>query len=157
MTIEEKQIELIRLRDINQATLDYYILLHKKYPTPGYDPTEHFKSLKPLVDQHFEKGRLTILRQLLRDFTEIFQEGGGFEYMKYIKEKTGYEVDVLRSLQQRIEKILAKGKITTDNQYRDIMSLLNNLPEADQLDEAKTEMLNQLLVQYEVRKEKNPE
>ncbi len=148
MTPEEKQKELIRLRDLNQATLDYYIEFFSGYLAEK----EHFNSIKGQVEELYQKGRLTMLRQWFRDFTEMFQEEGGTEYSKYIKEKTGYEVDILKNLYKRIDKVLVKGKITTDNQYRDIMSLLNNLPESDQLDANKREQLNLLVLDYDTRK-----
>jgi hypothetical protein len=149
---EEKQKELTKLRELNQATLDYNIALYSRQPIKGYDPTENYWKLKNLVDEHYQAGRLTLLRQWFRNFTEMFHEEGGFEYSRYIKEKTGYDVDILKSLYQRIDKVFAKGKITTDNQYRDIMSLLNNLPEAENLAENKREQLNQLVLDYETRK-----
>src|SRR5688572_18794495 len=129
MTPEEKQKELIKFRDLNMATIEYTIALYAQHPIKGYDPSENYKTIKSQVEEHFQKGRLTILRQWFRDLTEMFQEEGGIEFSRYIKEKTGYEIDILTKLLGRIDKILDKGKITTDNQFRDIMSLLNNLPE----------------------------
>lgn len=64
LTKDEKQAELQKYRDLVLATLDYYLdnkVMQIK--TADFDSTEHYKGLKIQTEEHFQKGRLTRLKQ----------------------------------------------------------------------------------------------
>lgn len=149
---DEKQAELKKYRDLVLATIDYDLgnkELHIK--TVDFDSIEHYKSLQIQTIEHFQKGRLTILRQWFRDLTEGFIEQGNLEFNKYLQDKTKYDINIFKSYFQRIEKVIEKGKITTDNQFYDVNTMVDQLCQVEPVDKKKIEILNKLLADYEYR------
>ena len=153
LNIAEKTLELIKYRDLVLATIDYYLDNQlMKIKSADFDSTEHFKSLKLQTQEHFEKGRLTRLKQWFRDMTEMQVETGDLKFNKYLQDRTQYDIDIFQSYFQRIDKIIEKGKITTDNQFYDINSVVNQLCQSEPVDKDRIEKLNGLLLNYESRK-----
>ena len=151
MTPEEKQAELKRHRDILIATLDYYINRYRaaNLKFEEYDPIAHFEQLKQQTEEHYDKGRLTRLKQWLRDMTAEPRETADLSFGRYIKEKTGYDIDIFERFQKRINKIIARKRIKTDNEYRDVLSMVDNLCQQPVVDEEKINVLNNLLIDFD--------
>jgi len=149
---DEKNAELKKYRDLVLATIDYYLGTKElQFKTEDFDSVEHYKSLKIQTEEQFQKGRLTRLKQWLRDLTEGFVEEGDLKFNKYLQEKTKYDIDIFKSYYQRIEKVIEKGKITTDNQFYDINTMVDQLCQVEPVDNKKIEVLNKLLADYEYR------
>lgn len=149
----EKQIELQKYRDLVLATLDYYLDNKEiQIKSADFDSIEHFKGLKKQTEEHFQKGRLTRLKQWFRDLTEMYVEAGDLKFNKYLQDKTKYEIDIFRYYFQRVDKVIEKGKITTDNQFYYINTMVDQLYQANPLDNKKIEILNNLLADYNQRK-----
>ena len=103
LNIDEKTSELIKYRDLVLATIDYYLDNQlMKIKSADFDSTDHFKSLKLQTQEHFEKGRLTQLKQWFRDMIEIQVETGDLKFNKYLQDRTKYEIDIFNSYFQRI-------------------------------------------------------
>jgi polyhydroxyalkanoate synthesis regulator phasin len=117
-----------------------------------FDSDEHYKGLKIQTAEHFQKGRLTKLKQWFRDLTEMQVETGDLKFNKYLQDKTKYDIDIFNSYIQRIDKLVEKGKIATDNQFYDINRMVNQLCQTEPVDHKKIEILNKLLSEYEQRK-----
>ena len=150
---DEKQAELTKYRDLVLATLDYYIdNKEMEIKTADFASTEHYKRLKIQTEEHYQKGRLTRLKQWFRDLTEIQVETGDLKFNKYLQDKTKLDIDIFKSYFQRVEKIIEKGKITTDRQFYDINIMIDQLCQTEPVDEEKIEILNKLLSDYEQRK-----
>ncbi len=152
---EEKDAELIKYRNLLIATLDYHLdnpLM--KIQSTIFDSDEHYKSLKNQTEEHFKKGRLTTLKNWFRDLTEMQLETGDLKFNKYLQVKTGYNIDIFKAYFQRVDKIIGKGKITTDRQYYDINEMVGQLCQAEPVDKSKIDALNKLLADYETRKNK---
>ena len=149
----EKATELRKYRDLVLATIDYYLeSIAFKIKTADFDSDEHYKSLKIQVDEHFEKGRLTKLKQWFRNLTEMHIETGNIRFNKYLQDKTQYDIDIFQSYFQRIDKVIEKGKITSDNQFYDINIMIDQLCQIEPVDEEKIEILNKLVGEYKQRK-----
>lgn len=150
---EEKKLELQKYRDLVLATLDYY-LENKvmQIKTADFNSDEHYKGLKIQTEENFQKGRLTRLKQWFRDLTEMQVETGDLKFNKYLQDKTKYDIDIFKSYFQRVDKIIEKGKITTDNQFYDINIMVDQLCQTEPVDNNKIEILNRLLSEYEQRK-----
>lgn len=149
----EKAAELTKYRVLVLATIDYYLengLM--KIKTDNFDSDEHFKTLKLQTEEHFKAGRLTILKQWFRDMTEAQVECVALKFNKYLQDKTNYDVDVFKSYYQRIDKIIEKGKITSDNQFYDINIMVDQLCQTIPVDNDRIIVLNKLLGDYEQRK-----
>jgi hypothetical protein len=143
---DEKQAELTKYRDLVLATLDYYIdNKEMEIKTADFASTEHYKRLKIQTEEHYQKGRLTRLKQWFRDLTEIQVETGDLKFNKYLQDKTKLDIDIFKSYFQRVEKIIEKGKITTDRQFYDINIMIDQLCQTEPVDEEKIEILNKLL------------
>lgn len=150
---DEKQAELTKYRDLVLATLDYYIdNKEMEIKTADFASTEHYKRLKIQTEEHYQKGRLTRLKQWFRDLTEIQVETGDLKFNKYLQDKTKLDIDIFKSYFQRVEKIIEKGKITTDRQFYDINIMIDQLCQTEPVDEEKIEILNKLLSEYKQRK-----
>ena len=150
---DEKQEELVKYRDLVLATLDYYIdNKEMQIKTADFDSIEHYKGLKTQTVEHYQKGRLTRLKQWFRDLTEMQVETGDLKFNKYLQDKTKYNIDIFKSYSQRVDKIIEKGKITTDNQFYDINIMVDQLCQTEPVDNNKIEILNRLLSEYEQRK-----
>ena len=156
----DKQIELQKYRDLVLATLDYYLDTKEiQIKSADFDSIEHFKGLKKQTEEHFQKGRLTRLKQWFRDLTEMQVETVDLKFNLYLKEKTKYDIDIFKSYFQRVDKIIQKGIITTDNQFYDINIMVDQLCQTEPIDNSKIQILNKLLGEYEQRKSrqsKNP-
>lgn len=149
---EEKQTELEKYRDLVLATLDYYLdNKEMHFKTADFDSFEHYKGLKTQTEELYRKGRLTRLKQCFRDLTEMQIETGDLKFNKYLQEKTKYQIDIFKSYYQRVDKIIEKGKITTDNQFYDINIMLDQLCQTEPVDNEKIEILNKLIGDYEQR------
>jgi hypothetical protein len=154
---DEKQAELAMYRDLVLATLDYYLenkILQIK--SADFDSDEHYKGLKIQTAEHYQKGRLTRLKQWFRDLTEMQVETGDLKFNKYLQDKTKYDIDIFTPYFQRIDKVIEKGKITTDNQFYDINMMVDQLCQTEPVDNEKIEVLNRLLSEYEQRNTRKP-
>lgn len=146
----EKEAELKKYRDLVSATLDYYIE-KKAYPFSTANSIEHFQKLKQLTEEHFQKERLTLLKQWFRDMTEMQIEVRDLNFNEYLRNRTKHDVDIFKSYFKRLEEIVKKGKITTDNQFYDLNILVDQLSQTEPVDSERIEILNTLLRKYEQR------
>jgi hypothetical protein len=149
LTPEEKQSELKRYKDILLATLDYHIERSKGTNFSEFDPVAHFQQLKEQTEENFQKGRLSRLKQWLRDMTEEQRETGDLSFGRYIKKKTGYDIDIFGRYQKRIDNIIERKRIKTENEYRDVMAMVDNLCHQTPVDKSKIDLLNNLLIDFE--------
>ncbi len=81
-------------------------------------------------------------------------ESNDFKFSKYLQNKTKYDADIFRSYYERINKILLKGKITTDKQFYDVYPLVSQQWQHPVYDENKIKILHELFGDYEQRKRK---
>jgi hypothetical protein len=148
-----KSEELVKYHDLVLATLDYYIENEiMEIKTPDFDSTLHFQSLKTKAIEHFAKGRLTKLKQWFRDLTEMQIETRDLNFNTYLRNKTGLDIDIFQDYLERINKIIERGKIMTDNQFYDVKNMVDHLCQADPVDHKQIDILNKLLIDYEQKK-----
>ena len=151
----DKASELKKYRELVLASIDYYLenpLMRIK--TPDFDSDEHYKFLKAQTEIYFQKGSLTRLKQWFRDLTEMQIETGDLKFNRYLQDKTQYDIDIFKSYFQRIEKVISKGRITSDNQFYDLNIAVDQLCQIEPVDKETIEILNKLLSDYEQRKQK---
>lgn len=153
---EKKNAELAKYRDLVTATLDY--LIDNSVggtKTADFDPNAHLELLKKQTTEHFQKGRLAKLKQWFHDLTEPQRETGDLKFTNYLKIRTGQDINIFQSFFARVDKIVAKGKITTDNQFYDVNAMVDQLSHTLPVDNARLTMLNKLLADYEQRRTKS--
>lgn len=150
---EDKAAELAKYRDLVTATLNHLVDNNAvAIKTSDFDSIEHFRSLKLQAIEHFQKGRLSRLKQWFRDLTEMYRETGDLKFQSYLKDVTGYDVNIFQDYYDRVDKIIMTGKIMTDNQFRDINSMVDHLSQMELVDDNKVALLNSLLLDYGQRK-----
>jgi len=149
---EEKTAELKKYRDLVMATLDYGVGDKAEIKIADFDLSEHFRNLKTQAEEHFVKGRLTRLKQWFRDLAEMYVETKDLRFNKYLQDKTGYDIDIFKTYFERVEKVVAEGRITTDNQFYDIQLMVDQLCQTDPVDDKNIAVLNKLLSYYEQKK-----
>lgn len=153
---QDKTAELVKYHDLVTATLDYLIDSNEfRIKTEDFDSEVHYRKLKVQTKEHFEKGRLSRLKQWFHDLTEAQRETADFKFNAYLKAKTGQDVNIFKDYFDRVDKVIAKGKISTDNQFYDVNSMVDQLSHAVPVDFDRVTMLNKLLADYEQRKAKN--
>ncbi len=150
---DQKKEALLKYRDLVVATLDYYQDNQQfQIQSAAVDSQSYYQGLKTQTEAHFQKGRLTLLKQWFRDLTEMPIETRDLKFSKYLQDKTGYDIDIFNSFYQRVDQVIAKGKITTDNQFYDVKILVDQLCQTTPVNEEKIGILNRLLIGYEQRK-----
>ncbi|MBI1224412.1 MAG: hypothetical protein GC192_04165 [Bacteroidetes bacterium] len=114
----EKAQALVYYRDLLMTTIDYYLSRPSIFAHKHLDAAETrcFHHLKLQSAALYHKDRLAQLKRWFRDLTEPIIESHDFIFDKYLQETTGYQISVFKSYRERVEKILKKGKISTDNQ-----------------------------------------
>lgn len=126
MTSTGKQSELIRHRAIIQATLDYLVM--RKGGSLVFDDydflVEYYQQQKIQAEKYFKLRRLDRLRQQLARLTKSMEFDIDMEFYGYIKETTGYELDIFAGLRERVEAVLERKEIRDDKEHSDVMQML---------------------------------
>jgi hypothetical protein len=149
---DAKALELKKYMALVMATIDYTLDAMEQTPALMNQLSSHFESMKAQAEEHFKRGRLTVLKQWFRDLTEGQIETRDFKFNQYLRDKTGYDVDIFESYFQRINKIIQRGKIVSVNEFYDCNMMVNELSQTQPLDEEKIATLNRLLFEFEEKK-----
>ena len=102
MDKEEKKIELEKFRALVIATLDYYIV-NLRFKAEEYDSVVNYENLKLQTEEHFQKGRLSKLKQWFHDLTEMQVETLDFKFTKYLQDKTKYDINIFKTYFERLD------------------------------------------------------
>jgi DNA-binding SARP family transcriptional activator len=149
-----KTEELAKYHALVLAAIDYDIALCRNAPIQAFNPIPNLEKLKQQAEEHFVKGRLATLKRWYHDLTEGIREGRAFNFNSFVKEHTGYTIDIFKVHFNKVESLVAKGRITTDNQFYDVHSMVDYLSQIQPVDEKKIAVLNNLLVAYQQQKTK---
>ena len=149
MTPEQKQSELQRHRAILLATLDYMEEhFGGSFVHDQYDPvTEYYRQQKIQTEKYFKQRRLDRLQQRLASLTKGLQHRPDLAFAPYIKEKTGYDIDIFEDLRNRVNAIVAQNKIGSQKELNDIGIMLRFYHET-KADGEEIEKLKALLTDY---------
>lgn len=149
MTPQEIQSALQRHRDILFATIDYLISLHGESFVLDNEEyiKEHFEGQKIQVEKYYRHCRLDRLQQKLSNLTNSLEKSIDLNFSTYIREKTGYEMDLFEKLKQRVDIILSQNSILNDKEESDIGTMLHYLIATSAAGD-KVEKLQSLLLQY---------
>jgi len=149
LTPEQKQSELQRHLAILLATLDYLeerfggsIVFDQNDPA-----TEYYQQQKIQTEKYFKQRRLDRLQQQLASFTKGLQNRADLAFAPYIKEKTGYDVDIFEGVVKRVDIIVAQNEIRSQNELNDVGTMLHFYHETA-ADEKEIEKLKLLLANY---------
>lgn len=149
MTPEEKQSELQRHRAILLATLNY---LEERFGGSlvydQYDPvTEYYQQQKIQIEKYFKERRLDRLQQRLSSYIKDLQNRADLNFASYIKEKTGYDIDIFEDLRKRVDAIVAQSEIRSQSELNDVGTMLHFYQESSN-NGKEVEKLKSLLTDY---------
>lgn len=152
MTREQKQTELQRQRTILLATLDYLEQhLGGSFVYDQYDPiTEYYQQQKIQTEKYFKQRRLDRLQQRLSSLTKGLQNRDASAFTTYIKEKTGYDIDIFEDVRKRVAAIITQNEIRSPKELNDIFTKLHYFHETPESEE-EAEKLKSLLADYSKR------
>ncbi|TZF84830.1 hypothetical protein FW774_07580 [Pedobacter sp. BS3] len=126
MTDEEKQAEIEKHRILLFAILDY----HLEYYTGSmvfdqWDPAADFYlQEKQRTEKDCQEFRIDILQQRLDRFVKRLRDRVDLNFGNYIKERTGYEIDIFADLRHEVATIASKGKIENDEELKSVDIML---------------------------------
>jgi hypothetical protein len=125
MIAKEKQLELEKTHIILMATLDYLL---KKYTGSmvfdEWDPVaDHYLREKKLSEDEYQASKLELLQQRLLKLLESLRMYADVKFENYIKEHTGYEVDLFEQLRRDVAAVAAKGRIENVDEANSISSM----------------------------------
>ncbi len=116
-----------------------------------YEPIMARKDLIPKINEHVEKGRLTILKYWFKCFIEGIIENQDVKFTSFLKEKTGYDLDVFKKFNNKIERVIKRNKINTDEEYRDILIYLDNLIQSLNTNKERILHIDTLIAAYDIK------
>jgi hypothetical protein len=127
LTPEQKQSELERHRAVLLATLDYLEQhLGGSFVYDQYDSvTEYYQQQKIQTEIYFKQRRLDRLQQRLASLTKGLQNRADLAFAPYIKEKTGYDIDIFEDLRKGVAAIIAQNEIRSQKELNDIGTMLH--------------------------------
>ena len=127
MTPEQKNSELKKHKDIILATIDYIIegievgLTHDQFDTiVGY-----YQQQKQQTEKYYQGNRLDRLQQRLYSLTEYLRRRSDLSFASYIKEKTGYYIDIYENVRRRVNTIIEQNQIKNKKELDDVGIMLN--------------------------------
>jgi hypothetical protein len=99
LTSEEKDAGLQRHKHLVLATLNYMLEYYtRSIVFEGLDVAkDYYEQQKLQVENYFLAGRLDKLQQQLHRLMEGLRSRVDLEFTGYIKEKTGYDIDLLKT------------------------------------------------------------
>ena len=121
-----------------------------------YDLEVHcYEDAKLKIEKYLQQQRLDKLKRKLEPFLEMLLPDADRKFSKYIKEKTGYEINLFEDLQKRIEAVLLQDDIRIEKESDDVARMLTYFDE-NSISGDKVEKLRLLLGNYceiELKKE----
>lgn len=149
MVNEQKQLDLEKYHTIVLATIDYLKeSLERSFIFDGIDSVaEYYHEQKIQTEKNFEQRRLDRLQKRLISLTKGLLHKVDLNFSTYIKEKTGYEVDIFDDLRKRTEVIITQGKISNQKDLNDVSNALE-LYKQILNEEEKVKKLEDLIVKH---------
>lgn len=141
------------------ATLDYLIDHYTgELVLDGNDfIRQSYELHKKQAEKYGKQGNLGKLQKQLDQFTRMLQRSIDLEFTQYIKEQTGYELDIYAAVRRLGDDILSRGLIQNDAESENVMTLLQLYSKTDE-DPYREELLQGYFNDYvERRPAENPE
>lgn len=150
-TSAEKQFELVKLKTISLATIDYLVENPELTDSGDENSLEDlYQHLKVQIEKYFQQRRLDRLQHRLSHFFDILIGRVDLNFTTYIRDKTGYEIELLEGLRNRVKIILERNEIITQKEAYEI-TLLSGYYNKISTNKVDIEKLNALLNEYQDR------
>jgi hypothetical protein len=149
MVPEKYTAELEKYKDILLATIDYEL----EKAGDHLKSDQVYLSQKKFIETNYQQEGLQKLKKRLQHSTDLLKQLGDLNYNRYIKEKTGHDFDIFENIQERINKIFVKNKISNRNEMRDAIAMIQ-LYRKTSAGETKALVLQNLLTDYQSQRSK---
>ena len=140
---------------VNCAISDYYV----EFTLNNLNPDEKLKSVQldlmlPMFKSHridsekyHSEGKLKKLQAIYNGIEKEASEDIMLE--QYVFEKTGIKLGMLERYNQKLNKIIERGKLKNENEYHMIMDQINILCQLKERDDKMIDDLNKLIIDFE--------
>ena len=145
----KKEKELQRLKALVDAAIEYELI----YTAPeivydGFAPLRDiFMRHQEKADEYFEKGKLQELERLFEKLTAKLKSRAELKFANFIAEKSGVEFHPFDGLGDKINHILQKEKIESEDE-EDLVRLQLDIYKQTNAESKNTALLNELLNNY---------
>ncbi len=131
------------------STLDYLISHYTgEFVYDGFDPVKQYhEEQKVQAEKYRKQGQLKRLQQQLEKFINRLQWNFDLGFPDYIKERTGYELNIFRDLENFGDEVLLRGEIQDEIESRKLSNLLA-LHKRVNMDEEKHLQLTNILSDF---------
>ena len=152
MTPEQKQSALERHRDILLATIDYLLSFQEGSIVFDHEDAiaKYYEMQKLQIEKYYKQRKLDRLRQRLVSLTKGLQNRADLNFAGYIKEKTGYDIDIFEGLQNRVNAIITQKEVNSQKELNDIGTMLRYYQQTSP-DKKISDQLKALLMDYSER------
>ncbi|RZK54945.1 MAG: hypothetical protein EOO87_09100 [Pedobacter sp.] len=149
MDASQKQTALEKQRTIIIATIDYLILQQSgSIVFDDFDPVKlHFEQERTKTEKYFAQRRLDKLEQMLAKLIKGLQHRIDLKFDQYIKNETGYDIDIFEDLRNRANEIILKKEISSQQELNDISLMVHYQQEISE-DKKPVEQLFLLISEY---------
>jgi hypothetical protein len=149
LTPEQKQSALQRHHDIILATIDYLLAAHGGCIVIDQEDivTDYYEQQKLQIAKYYNQRRLDRLQRRLATLIKGFQTSADLNYTGYIKERTGYDIDIFADLQKRVDAIIAHNEIRSKKEFNDAGTLFHFYHKTVR-EPGKLDVLRKLLLDY---------
>ena len=149
MISQDRESELIRQKDIILATLDYLIerTLSSLTQTESETIITYYQQQKLLTEKYYHTRRLDRLQQKLHRLTQFPRQSCDLNFATYIKERTGYEIDIFAAVKSRVDIIIGQNQIKNKKELDDV-SIMLHFYKQHPFDIDKLDILKALLIDY---------
>lgn len=122
----QKQSELQKHRSILLASYDFLIATHGAsivFDNENFIAAQ-YEQEKLKVEENYSRNHLSKLKLQLKKLIEKRLSRADLGYTEYIKEKTGYDIDILEDVRKRVEAIIAQNEIRSKKERNDVSTML---------------------------------
>lgn len=131
MTLDQHQAELEKNKSLIDASLNFLMLYNTgNILFDGEDSDKsYYESQQAQAEKYFKTKNLNKLEQLLSELIRHLQHKPkpNLNFKTYIKEHTGYDLDILAEYRKSFEEVMAKGRIDTEKEGNDLCLMLSHL------------------------------
>lgn len=126
MTDQKKKLELEKTRTLLLASLDYCgKRVIGSMVFDQWDPAEyHYSQEKKRSEEDYRDFKLDALQHRLSKLVRGLQDRIDLNFESFIKEETGYDIDIFSELREDVAGIVLRGKIENRREFRSVDSLI---------------------------------
>lgn len=137
--------ELYKYKELIKLTVKYY---KEQGVFEGVETDETFAGIIEKSEQLYEKKRLASIKRLFDQITEMLVQIHDFKFNLYLQKNSSYEIDIFDRYKAKIQKIIKRGKIKNDDEYRLLSEFIDYQEEDGSIDKVNIDLISNILSEY---------